>query len=648
MTALQHEMRQRWQSPAKARTKASLESEQNSPGNSPSKKRLSPKDKDISWILQASNTSRSSDTPPTPQTIRSLAEETLATHSPSRALHSHPAKPPSPPPRQPLPGVPPRRRHRDGYTTPVLLAANDASSAYCTGTDESKVHPLFRNSPDKASPSRNAFTSRHEQADPRSSSSTPCQRTPSNVSFTEDDTILVIRPTDYRKQRSQSSPSEYSQTALDETCNMSSTLSTVATDDTVTESGEAARSPQAREDRIKARKLRHLQTAKQNKQIRPQPLPTPEASPSVTSDFDDRPNTSISSAPTMTSPTTAGQTMSPIVSIIGGTPTSSQSTPTPLHGRRVSQRPAPLALPPKSSKRLSKLPEPSPAFPYDEPAFLSPGNTTSLASSAVQELLPPIALPPLSRAERRGLESTTATGAMADSFPLPHQRLSFASTASQYTTHQPEALKITKSRERSEQTPSSGQHRHDPSATTLSSARQGSSSSAHVASPESLDARVALLERQNSLLEAALFAVLRTGGLLNGCPNCDNHRASTASTTSTSQSKPKSYSLFPKTGSCRDQHRSGVASRTSEATLESHYSERSSEEKHSLSLRRDKDSKGKERRSGSSALDMFMATRRDVSSISDHVRRAGGSTQGGSSSGGSPREGKMRSAALVE
>lgn len=560
VSALQEEMQKRWQSPLRTRQSQNLRSPTVSPRKKkPATYRWTPPDQEISAILRATSP-RSPQSPATPQSVRRLVQEEQQRHSPSRALSSHPAKPPSPPPTCPLPDVP-----RDRKLSNASSASDyeDVASRSPQRQKEAEVHPLFREQDGtRITPSKNAFAI-PARSPLRRSLTAPLSSDGSLPSYQGSQASPHHAVTGYRQPGS--TAAESMMPTIRHVSNTTAAPPSSPSRSEYDPEQERPASPtpsQRREDRTRARKLRHLHSAR-TRDAGVRTGGSTQTAPRSLGRFDTRPSTAISSTPTMMSDTTAETSFtSPTITIIKESPQLEERgctpTPSPRSLRKgTSPIPAPLRfdLNPALGGRLSQKPEPSPPFPYDDPAFSADSTLLPSSTQDLRELLPPIHLPPLKslHAQKdRGISASSAGTQLAND-NLPHQRLSFASTLSHLDRHAAQHRETSKQQTspgQAQKSPQHATHTHQASSTTAASGTsnaQASSQSAksHVPSRESLDLRVAHLERQNTLLEAALMAVLRTGGLLNGCP-CQASHFSPSSTRPTSPGAQKRATLVNK------------------------------------------------------------------------------------------------------
>lgn len=620
---LQDEMQRRWQTPLRVKKSSDSRGAQPSPTNGSMNYPPSPEDRDVSAILRATGSPLRRALTAAVLEASMAAGDSHAPHTPSQGLRSHPAKPPSPPPRKPLPEVP------GGYQNhvskaPLHVETDQETRQSCTSDRcEADIHPLFRSTPDRLTPRGNAF--RSASGTPTSTASNsphiPQHDTASKLDAKQDYPIAAPILNGQWKQDMQSSGTLLASTI---SVNAEAAKSTRATNPVTMQMDESqpttpTPTPQKREDRTRARKLRHLQLAKQSKDTKVKQLPTPDPSPTTSGQSDSRPSTATSTVPTLTSDTTTGCPMSPVVSVVEQSPNALRTNSTPLQKQRIHQKPAPLSFSSQLSKRLSDLAEPSPPFPYDDSSYTYTCDSGPVTMQELRELLPAIRLPPVNASQKHLSNGTDATELATDHFPLPHQRLSFASLQSQQCAahaHKPDQ-------------PSRDEGEMPQSATSSTFAGLGSM---HTPSRESFDTRLGYLERKNKLLEAALVAVLRTNGRMNGCVTCAEKRLSALSTASRSQR----YSLFP-TDSLKSKDRTQahdtVARSASQDTLKSQKSQKSG-----VSQQDSRNSSSTQSNIGIGALELYKATRLDISSFSFGMQIAAG-TGSGNVNGGTSMEG---------
>lgn len=603
-------MQRRWQSPLRVRKPPKSGSPRPSPTKGLTAHRYSTQDHDVSAILRATGSPSKRAFLVTTHDGLTTTEDAHGPHTPSQGLRSHPAKPPSPPPRKPLPEVPGGYQPNASNNPSKIEDDRDTMQSSTTDQSEADIHPLFRSTPERLTPRGNAF---------QSASGTPTSTTRNSLLTSRHDASSEI---DAHQASPPPSPildgqwkqdSQPSGTLLASAIYVKgqSTNSESSTDPPNIQIDDHQPStptpmPQNREDRIRVRKLRHLQTAKQGKDTRSKPLPSPDPSPTTSGQSDSRPSTAISSVPTLASDTTATRPLSLVNSVTDHSPSGFQINPMPMQKDRSSERPAPLSFSSQLSNRLSSLPEPSPPFPYDDPLYTYTTNTDPVIMQELCELLPAIRLPPINASQKHLSNDSNGTELATDHFPLPHQRLSFASMRSQQC-----AAHAQKSNQ------SSQDNQGIPQSAT-SSTFAGPEGSIHTASGDSLDTRLGYLERKNKLLEAALIAVLRTNGRMNGCVTCAEKRLSTLSTSSRTQR----YSLFP-TDSTKPKDvthdRDTVARSASVATLNSQYSHKSERSRATVDTQPSQGSRSSgstQSKSGIGALELYKATRLDISSIS--------------------------------
>lgn len=415
-------------------------------------------------------------------------------YSQDAALSSHHylSLPSSPPPLGPLPELPVGESVRRA-SKEVDVQSKDTKSD--TTSDDALVHPLFRPSIDQPPESR---------------------PTPSEKSLP--DSLLELRNETMLRQLPGVSKTSYQADAFHAagempskgTVTRPSTAGTFqsASDSSLQErlgatiiasgfSSISSRNQEratlgSREERTRARKLRHLKTI----DIRPKPLPTPQPSPTST-----KPASSIFNSKAYVDSPPDEFVLSSIVSTIDQPPV------TPLKSAHGAQ---PFMSQGVHQDSEANVPKPSrqPTMAECSQSRTLPTNSPANDEEAVGEMHA-LRISPLDTVSDRsrgssGAELTNTSRISQSSLvgrPIvaSNQRMSFSSTD--------RAMSMTS------QTSSA------PGNAPSEAARSQTSSRSHTRPSRSLlQTRISHLERQNSLLEAALMAVLKTGGLLNGCP----------------------------------------------------------------------------------------------------------------------------------
>jgi hypothetical protein len=201
------------------------------------------------------------------------------------------------------------------------------------------------------------------------------------------------------------------------------------------------------------------------------------------------------------------------------------------------QRPAPRAPSPAHG-----LPSPARCIPFPQPSMLPAPSETP--PGVPPRSLARLASPPQTvNPEQASVASISSASSQGPSIKFPKRSTSLISTAENgfaYAQLPSQAQAPTQS---PPQQSMNGNTRHLQPRRNISS-RASKHTTPSSSRKEKMAARLEALERENKLLEAALMAVLKTGGTLNKCP-CGFFESRSSSTPPTSRiPKPSSSSLL--------------------------------------------------------------------------------------------------------